>query len=61
MSEATMEVQELSLLDQLKNQHAQFLQQREMAQNNLNQLIGAIYASDLIIKKHEDDATKGLS
>lgn len=62
MSEAKKEVApELSLLDQLRNQHSQFIQQRDFAQNNLNQLIGAIYACDLMIKKHEADAAKGLS
>ncbi len=49
----------LSILEQLKQQHAQFLQQKEMAQNNMNQLIGAIYASEIMIKKHEEEAKKG--
>jgi chaperonin cofactor prefoldin len=51
---------ELSLLDQLKEQHTQFLQQREQTQTNLQQLIGAIFACELMIKKHED-AIKELS
>jgi hypothetical protein len=46
----------ISLLDQLKAQHMGFLQQKEFAQNNLNQLIGAIFACEQMIKRHEDDA-----
>lgn len=52
------EVPELGFLDHLKVQRAQFIAQKEMAQNNFNQLVGAIYAYDVIIKKHEDDALK---
>ena len=52
----------LSLLDQLRQQHAQFAQQRDLAQTNLNQLIGAVYACEMMIKKHEaEDSQKGLS
>lgn len=58
MSEMKKEVPEVSLLDQLRGQHAQFIQQRDFAQNNLNQLIGAIYACELMIKAHEDKAAK---
>lgn len=62
MSENAKEAPKLSLLDQLKLQHAQFVQQRDMAQTNLNQLIGAIFACEMMIKKHEaEDAQKGLS
>ena len=62
MSDQTMEVPALSLLDQLRMQHASFVQQKDLAQNNLNQLVGAIYACEVMIKKHEEaDAQKGLS
>jgi hypothetical protein len=62
MSEAKTEVPKLNILEQLKQQHGQFVQQRDFAQNNLNQLIGAIYACEVMIKKHEEqDAQTGLS
>lgn len=61
MSEEKMEVPQISLLDQLKVQRAQFSAQKELAQNNLNQLVGAIYACDVMIKKHEDEAAKQQS
>ncbi len=51
-------VPSLSLLDQLKMQHGQFVQQRDLAQNNLNQLIGAIYACEVMIQKHEHEMQK---
>jgi hypothetical protein len=50
---------ELSLLDQLKGQHQQFIAQRDFTQNNLNQLIGAIFACEMMIKKHEEEVKKG--
>jgi hypothetical protein len=49
------QVNKLSLLEQFKQQHAQFIQQRDLAQNNINQLIGAIYACETMIKKFEED------
>ncbi len=49
---------QLSLLDQLKLQRAQFNAQKDLAQTNLNQLVGAVFACDEMIKKHEDDAAK---
>jgi hypothetical protein len=61
MSEAKQEVPVLSLLDQFKQQHAAFIQQRDIAQTNLNQLVGAVYACEAMIKKFEEDAAKGLS
>lgn len=62
MSEVNKEVPALSLLDQLKMQHASFVQQKDLAQNNLNQLVGAIYACEMMIQKHQEaDAQKGLS
>jgi hypothetical protein len=42
-------VNELSLLDQLKMQHIAYSQQRDQAQVNLNQLIGAVYACEQLI------------
>jgi hypothetical protein len=61
MSEAKTEIPQLSIVDQLKLQHSQFVQQKEIAQNNLNQLIGAIYACDIMIKRHEEEAAKQLA
>lgn len=54
---------QMSLLDQLKLQRAQFAAQKDLAQTNLNQLVGAVFACDEMIKKHEEDAAKvvGLS
>lgn len=54
--ELVNEVPKISLLDQLRAQHFGFVQQKELAQNNLNQLIGAIYACEQMIKRHEDEA-----
>lgn len=62
MSVEKQEVPQLSLLDQLKLQRAQFNAQKDLTQNNLNQLVGAVFACDEMIKKHEEaEATKGLS
>lgn len=62
MSAPKTDVLELSLLDQLRLQHASFVQQKDLAQNNLNQLVGAVYACEVMIKKHEEaEAQKGLS
>jgi hypothetical protein len=47
------EKKELSLLDELKAEQAQYLQQRDLHQANLNQVIGAIYAVEQTIKKIE--------
>jgi hypothetical protein len=52
---------QMSLLEQLKLQRAQFAAQKDLAQNNINQLIGALFACDEMIKKHEDEAAKELS
>lgn len=49
---------QMSLLDQLKLQRAQFSQQKDLAQTNLNQLIGAIFACDEMIKRHEEEDAK---
>jgi hypothetical protein len=53
MSESKKDISELNLSEQLKMQRALFVQQKEVAQNNLNQLVGAIYACELMIQKHE--------
>jgi hypothetical protein len=55
MSELKMDVPKLSLLDQLRLQRMQFIQQKENAQNSLNQLIGAVFACEILIKKQEDE------
>ena len=57
----TKDVPQLSMIDQLKMQHAQFSAQKDAAQTNLNQLVGAIYATELTIKKLEAEAAKELS
>jgi chaperonin cofactor prefoldin len=46
---------DLSLLDQLKQQLQQFITQRDQVHANFNQLVGAIFATEQMIKKHEDD------
>ncbi len=51
---------ELSLLDQMKLQHAQYCQQRDQAQVNFQQLVGAIYALETMIKSHEEELKKKL-
>ena len=61
MSDEKQEVAPVvSLIDQLKMQHAAFVFQRDQANVNLQQLVGAIYACEVMIKKHEEDS-KGLS
>ena len=57
----TTDVPQLSMIDELKMQHAQFSAQKDAAQTNLNQLVGAIYATELTIKKLEAEAAKELS
>lgn len=62
MSVENKEVPKLSLVEQLKHQHSQFVQQKEITQTNLNQLIGAIYACELMIQKHQiEESQQGLS
>lgn len=61
MSDEKQEVAPVvSLIDQLKMQYAAFVFQRDQANVNLQQLVGAIYACEVMIKKHEEDL-KGLS
>lgn len=61
MLEGNQAIQEVSLLEQLRLQRDQFITQRDFSQNNLNQLIGAIHACDVMIKAHEKEAKKVLS
>ena len=58
MSVENKEVPQLSMLEQLKQQHAGFIAQRDLAQTNLNQLVGAIFACDIMIKKFEEEEAK---
>lgn len=60
MSVEKQEVPQLSLLDQLTLQRAQFNAQKDLAQTNLNQLVGAVFACDEMIKRHEEEARKEL-
>ncbi len=43
----------LELIDKLKQEHANFCSQREQAQINFQQLQGAIFACESLIKHHE--------
>ena len=61
MSVENKEVPQLSLLDQLKLQRAQFNAQKDLAQTNLNQLVGAIFACDEMIKRHEEEAKNNMA
>ena len=50
----THEEPKLTVLEQMKEQYAHYLTQKEAAQSNLNQLIGAIFACGEMIKKMEE-------
>lgn len=54
------DVKEMGLLDSMKAQHAAFLQQREQAQVNFQQLVGAIFALETMIKSHEEKLVAAL-
>jgi hypothetical protein len=54
------EKKEVGLLEQMKQQHQMYCQQRDLAQVNFQQLVGAIYALETMIKSHEDDLKKQL-
>jgi hypothetical protein len=45
---------DLSLLDQLKEQQKLYTAQRDQAQSNFNQCVGALFATEMMIKKHEE-------
>lgn len=47
-----------SLLEQLKEQHANFIVQRDQLKSSFNQLEGAVAACEIMIKKHEDEIAK---
>lgn len=61
MSDLKTDVPVISLLDQLKLTHADFVKQRDSTQQNLNQLVGAVYACEIMIQKHLDDSATKLS
>lgn len=44
------------MLDQLRQQHAEFCAQRDKVQVNFQQLIGAIYACEVMIEKLSKEA-----
>ncbi len=48
-------MEKVSYLEQLKEQHKMFCVQRDQTQNNLQQLVGAIYACELMIAKMESE------
>jgi len=48
----------LSTLDNLKMKLQHFMQQREQAQANFNQLIGAVAAAEMMIKVEEERLVK---
>lgn len=52
------DAQEMSLFEQLKQQHAQFVAQRDQIQVNFQQLLGAIAACEIMIKNHEEELKK---
>jgi hypothetical protein len=54
------EVKEMGLLESMKAQHAAFLQQRDQAQVNFQQLVGAIFALESMIKQHEEKLVAAL-
>ncbi len=51
---------DLSLLENVVEKRANFVQQKDMLQTNLQQLIGAIFACDVLIKEHEDKLKEKL-
>lgn len=56
----SQEQNDLNLIEQIKQQHAQFINQRDQAQANLNQLIGALYACELMINKLDFEHHKDI-
>jgi len=57
MSDAMQE----SLFEQLKQQHAQFVAQRDQIQINFQQLAGAIAVCEMMIKTHEEKMKKQVA
>jgi vacuolar-type H+-ATPase subunit D/Vma8 len=54
------DVKEVSILEQYKQQHAMFCAQRDQVQNNYQQLLGAIYACETMIKQYEENLKKAV-
>ncbi len=54
------EAKELSIIEELKIKLAGYMVQKEQAQVNLNQLVGAIFAFEYMIKMHETADSKKL-
>jgi peptidoglycan hydrolase CwlO-like protein len=44
----------MDLIEHTREQHKAFCDQRTQAQNNIQQLVGAIYACESLIKKMEE-------
>ena len=55
------EKKDLSLLDQMKQQHQMYCVQRDQSQINFQQLVGAIFALENMIKCHEEELKKQLA
>jgi hypothetical protein len=49
------DVQNLSFLEKTKKQREEFVSQRDLMQTNYQQIIGAIFACDALIKQYEED------
>jgi len=58
MSEVKESQNIVSMIDELNKEHIHFIVQRDLAQQNLNQYIGAIYACETMIKKFEEQKAK---
>lgn len=54
------ETKKLTIPEQLRIQHAQFVAQQAKALTDFNQLTGAIYACELMIKQHDESELKGV-
>ncbi len=53
MSQVTKDGEKLSLLNQLRLQHASLIEQKNVAQQNLNQITDAINTCETLIENHE--------
>ncbi len=53
--------QQVPFIVQLQQQLAAFKQQREIAKNNFEQLNGAIFACEHVIKQYEESAKNAVS
>lgn len=49
------EAQGITLVESLKQKHAQFVAQRDQAQANFQQIVGAIFACECLLKAHEEE------